>query len=244
MINININIINIYSKNMDFFKKLFKKKKKEVNPRETINTLSKLKSTCSILEKRKNHLENKIKNFVIEAKIRIKKKDKRGALILMRRKKMYQKEISKLDGSIMNLEKQIINIESMSTNKIIYDNMKNTKNYMKKINVSMNIDNVENTMEDLTECMDTANEINDVISQPIGDQYDEDELMGELEDNMEEELLNEPELSNKVLSNNKIEDNSLLNLPDPPYGEISINNDSKEKEKDSDLLNLENLMTT
>ena len=37
---------------------------------------------------------------------------------------------------------------------------------------------------------------------------------------------------------------NILNLPDPPHGEVNINNDSKEEEKDSDLLNLENLMAT
>jgi charged multivesicular body protein 4A/B len=45
-------------------------------------------------------------------------------------------------------------------------------------------------MEDIREQMDLANEVSDAIAQPLGVDYDEDELNKELED-LEQETLNE-----------------------------------------------------
>ncbi len=51
-------------------------------------------------------------------------------------------------------------------------------------------------MEEIREQMDLANEINDAISQPVGEQFDEEELEDELrkleEENLDEQFLQAP----------------------------------------------------
>jgi len=69
-----------------------------------------------------------------KAREKNKKGDKRGALLLLKKKKMYEKEIIKIEGSQMNIEQQIITIEGMCTNKLVFDNLKNTKNCITPLN--------------------------------------------------------------------------------------------------------------
>ena len=38
----------------------------------------------------------------------MKKGDKRGAMMLLKKKKMYEKEITKIEGSQMNMEQQVM----------------------------------------------------------------------------------------------------------------------------------------
>ena len=58
------------------------------------------------LEKREAHLQKKIDSCVQEAKNKMAKNDKKGAMIQLQRKKMYEKEIETLAGSRMKLEQQ------------------------------------------------------------------------------------------------------------------------------------------
>ena len=93
-------------------------------------------------------------DFMKKAREKMKKGDKRGAMLLLKKKKMYEKEIAKIEGSQMNLENQIITIESMYTNKLVFDNLKNTNNCIKHLNSKMNIDDVEDMHDDLNEAME------------------------------------------------------------------------------------------
>ena len=93
---------------------------------------------------------------------------------------MYEKEILKIEGSLMNLEQQIINIEAMCTNKIVFDNLKNTNNCIKILHNEMDIEKVEDLQDDLNEAMENSNEISELMSRPIGEEFDENEVLEEL----------------------------------------------------------------
>lgn len=56
---------------------------------------------------REGHIQKKIKVQLLDAKAKSSAKDKRGALFALKRKKMYEGEVNKLNGARMTLESQV-----------------------------------------------------------------------------------------------------------------------------------------
>ncbi|CAK4081017.1 unnamed protein product [Aphanomyces euteiches] len=165
------------------------------SPSDTAETIRKLREQLDTLEKRESHIEKKIALQLEEAKKKSAAKDKRGAIFCLKRKKMYESEIEKLQGARMTLETQVMTLESTQVNMATFQAMRVGTQQMKAIHGQMNVESVDDIMDDIQEEMATANEIAQAISQPIGNTlYDDDELESELaalEDlAMEEELAN------------------------------------------------------
>lgn len=110
----------------------------------------------------------------------------------LKRKKQYENEMSKISGSKMTLETQMMTIENASANLEALNAMKVGSDAMKNIHGKMDINKVDATMDDIRDQMDLANEISEAISQPVGFgiDMDEDELAMELEE-LENEQLDE-----------------------------------------------------
>jgi len=136
--------------------------------------------------------------MVIEAKEKMAKNDKKGALFCLKRKKMYEGEMEKIGNVKMTLETQVMNLESAAQNADTFNAMKAGTNTMKKIRNDVGIDKVDDLMDDIREEMDVAKDISDAMAQPIDGLYDEDELLGELAElenlGMEEQLLSTPSM--------------------------------------------------
>jgi len=146
---------------------------------------------------REEHIQRKIDLMVTEAKTKMAKKDKKGALFAMKRKKLYEKEMDKIQNVKMTLETQVINLESAAQNADTFKAMHSGTSAMKKIRNDVGIDKVDDMMDDIREEMEMANEISDAIAQPVDPLVaDEDELLAELEEleaeDVESELLKAP----------------------------------------------------
>ncbi len=213
-----------------------------------IDALSKLKKTTETLEKRKTHLNTKIAEFMKKAREKMKKGDKRGAMMLLKKKKMYEKEITKIEGSQINMEQQIITIEGMYTNKLVFDNLKNTNNCIKNLHNTMDIEDVEELHDDINEAMENSNEISELMSRPIGEEYDEDELLEELTIDSMTQLDELPNVNTNTNVNTNANANVnanvntekiVLNLPEAPTSKLENNNSLA---KDKELAELEALM--
>lgn len=153
-----------------------------------------LDSSINQTEKRAEHLEKKIQAQLIEAKKKGKAGNKAGALLCLKRKKMYEAEVTKLRQMVMNLETQKFAVESSAMNAVYVDTLKNNTAQMQEASRTLNADDVADTMDDLQEEMEKGNEVQELLSQQVGgDDIDEDELMGELDeleaDIMEEEMM-------------------------------------------------------
>tara|TARA_A100001015_G_C14371914_1_gene474575 strand:- start:22 stop:468 length:447 start_codon:yes stop_codon:yes gene_type:complete len=147
---------------------------------------------------------------------------------------MYEKEITKIEGSQMNMEQQIITIEGMYTNKLVFDNLKNTNNCIKNLHSTMDIEDVEELHDDINEAMENSNEISELMSRPIGEEFDEDELLEELTIDSMTQL---DELTN--VNTNVNTEKIVLNLPEAPTSKLENNNSSA---TDKELAELEALM--
>jgi charged multivesicular body protein 4A/B len=115
----------------------------------------------------------------------------------MKRKKLYEAEVEKIQNVKMTLETQVINLESAAQNAETFKAMEAGSKTMKKIRTEVGIDKVDDIMDEIKEEMEMANEINNAIAQPVDPlMTDEDELLAELNaleaSDLEQELLAPP----------------------------------------------------
>ncbi|KAJ3000155.1 ESCRT-III subunit protein snf7 [Globomyces sp. JEL0801] len=159
-----------------------KAKATQASPKDAI---IKLRESLEMLEKREKYLDTKI-----EAELKIAKSNATKNKRALKRKKAYEDQISKISGSRMTLETQVMAIENANVNLETMNAMAAGAAAMKQIHGKLDIDKVDSTMDDIRDQMDLANEISEAIAQPVGfgAEFDEDELNKELEDLEQEEL--------------------------------------------------------
>ncbi|XP_041835041.1 charged multivesicular body protein 4b isoform X2 [Melanotaenia boesemani] len=153
------------------------------------DAIQRLRETEEMLAKKQEFLEKKIEHELLTAK-KNGTKNKRAALQALKRKKRYEKQLTQIDGTLSTIEFQREALENANTNTEVLKNMGFAAKAMKAAHENMDIDKVDDLMADITEQQEVAQEISDVISRPVGfgEDYDEDELLAELEDLEQEEL--------------------------------------------------------
>jgi len=144
-----------------------------------------------MLEKREQFLQKKIDQQLLEAKKAMAAKNKKAAMMCLKRKKTYEAQMEKIYGAKLTIEQQVMMLEGANVSLEAMNAMKMGASSMKAIHQDLNIDQVDDTMDEIREQMDIANEINDAISQPLGGElFDEDDLLAEL-DELEQSSLDE-----------------------------------------------------
>ncbi|KAI1301200.1 Charged multivesicular body protein 4b [Halotydeus destructor] len=175
---------------MSFLGKLFGGGKTAANQAPSpAEAIQKLRGVEEILVKKQDYIEKKVEE---EADI-IKKngtKNKRVSLQALKRKKRLEKQLEQIDGTLTTIEFQREALENASTNTEVLKIMGLAAQALKATHNNMDIDKVEDLMDDVREQQQVADEISNVISNPIGfgQDVDEDELMKELEDMEQEDL--------------------------------------------------------
>lgn len=159
-------------------------------------------STCS------RFIRNLLTLFI---RTQLERFNSKGALFAMKRKKMYEAEVDKIQNVKMTLETQVINLESAAQNAETFKAMAAGSKTMQKIRQDVGIEKVDDIMDEIKEEMELANEINNAIAAPIDPfMADEDELLAELNaletQDLEAELLAPPtgSLSLPAVPNSKL----------------------------------------
>ncbi|KAL3808006.1 hypothetical protein ACHAXA_010800 [Cyclostephanos tholiformis] len=152
---------------------------------ETANSILNLRESIATQEKREKHLEKKMEELVVEAKEKMAKNDKKGALFSLKLKKLHEAELDKIANTKMTLETQVMNLETFIHNAEIIRAMEFGKNAMAAIRKETDIERVEELIDDVKEEMEAASEISNALAQPI-DPFvmDEDDLLAELKEEM------------------------------------------------------------
>ncbi|XP_054157920.1 charged multivesicular body protein 4c-like [Oppia nitens] len=181
--------------------KIFSSKQKKrqppaPNPSEAINRIRNIEE---MLNKKQDYLESKIQTEM--AIIRKNgTKNKKISMQALKRKKRLDGQLQQIDGTLTTLESQRISLENANTNVQVLQSMKYGADALKQAHTRIgDVDNVQDVMDDIREQQELAQEIGDLISNPlgfggqdIGD--DDDELLRELED-LEQQDLDEQLLS-------------------------------------------------
>ncbi|GLD45843.1 charged multivesicular body protein 4b [Lates japonicus] len=209
---------------MSLFGKIFGgggKGGKGPSPQEAIQ---KLRETEEMLTKKQEFLEKKIEQELQIAK-KNGTKNKRAALQALKRKKRYEKQLAQIDGTLSTIEFQREALENANTNTEVLKNMGFAAKAMKSAHENMDIDKVDDLMQDITEQQELAQEISDAISKPVGfgEEFDEDELLAELD-----------ELEQEELDKNLLEIGGPENVPLPNVPSTSLPSRPAKKEEDED----------
>lgn len=207
------------------------------SPVETINFL---RESLNTLEKREEHILKKMEQATIEARAKLKKSDKNGALFALKRKKLYEAEINKLQGARITLDSQILSLESAAVNLETFKAMKSGANAMKAMRGNIDADTVDEIMDDIQEEKDIHDSISDAISRPGQFLFDDEDLLNELE---ELEALDTQELEEaapvKTTTTAKANAPFEYNLPSVPASTITSSATTKESEDEKALRELE-----
>ncbi|XP_054841042.1 charged multivesicular body protein 4c [Eublepharis macularius] len=151
--------------------------------------LARLRETEEMLTKKQEYLEARIQKELAVAR-KHGTRDKRAALQALKRKKRYEKQLSQIDGTLSTIEFQREALENSHTNTEVFKNMGYAAQAMKKVHENMDLDKIDDMMQDITEQQDIAQEITEALTRKVGDDFDEDELLAELEELEQEELNN------------------------------------------------------
>ncbi|CEP10023.1 hypothetical protein [Parasitella parasitica] len=164
----------------------FGKAKQKTTPKDAI---VKLRDTSDMLDKRRIFLETRADNELVKAKQNA-TKNKKAALLALKKRKALEVHIENIHNAQMNIENQIMALENANVNMETFNAMRIGADALKITHGKMDIDKVDATMDDLREQMDLNTEISEAISRPVkeGEEFDEDELLEELEHLEQEEL--------------------------------------------------------
>ncbi|XP_078543229.1 charged multivesicular body protein 4c [Lissotriton helveticus] len=197
---------------MSKFTKLFKgpgggKSRAGPSPQEA---LGRLRETEEMLGKKQEYLEKKIEQELATAK-KHGTKNKRAALQALKRKKRFEKQLVQIDGTLSTIEFQREALENSHTNTEVLKNMGYAAKAMKSVHENMDLDKIDTLMQDITEQQEVAQEISDAISRPVGfgEEFDEDDLLAELEELEQEEL-------NRHMENVRLPSVPSTSLPSRP----------------------------
>ncbi|XP_072426431.1 putative charged multivesicular body protein 4B-like protein CHMP4BP1 isoform X1 [Chiloscyllium punctatum] len=116
--------------------------------------------------------------------------EKKVALQALKRKKRLEKQLAQIDGTLSTIEFQREALENANTNTEVLKSMGYAAKAIKAVHENIDLDKIDMMMQDITEQQEIAQEISDAISHPaaFGSEFDEDELLAELEELEEEEL--------------------------------------------------------
>merc|ERR1719397_153820 len=109
-----------------------------------------------------------------------KKKNKRGALHEIKKKKLLEKQLDGLFGKKFNIETQVGALESAAVNKEVMRAMQQGAKAIKSTITDGDIDKVEDIFEDINEAIQLNDDMNTVMGQEIGEPQDEEDINEEL----------------------------------------------------------------
>merc|ERR1712187_773669 len=101
----------------------------------------------SQLDKREVHLEKKIQVCLNNAKAKSKRRDKKGALFELKKKKQLESQLQSIQGKKLNLETQIMALEDAHMNKEVLKVMKKGADAIKGTINDADLEKAEDVVE-------------------------------------------------------------------------------------------------
>ena len=195
-------------------KKLFGKKKE--TPQDSI---AKLRETLETLDKRDQFLDKKIQQQLEEAKKYNAAGNKKMAIAALKRKKMLTDQQTKIMGAREKIELQLNAIESAKMDMEILNTLESGTKTMKEMHKDMDVNKVDEVIDNMNDQIDISNEISNAMSQPVGEVFDDEDLLKELEEDDDLKDLDDDETE------------QIKNLP-----KVSKNEITEKDEKDLEAL--------
>ena len=187
-----------------------KKEAKKTNAADPIATLQKLNSQVACIEKKEQVLQIKLKDLVKEALTNKKANNQKGAIFALRKKKLYEQELGKLDGMKFMLEQQKMALESSSIDESVFRELKNSNDIVKEQSKKVSVEALEELKDSMEEQSALRNEISEFFGQAAA--LDDPELENELA-NLDASAASQFDMKN--FDQIKVPQGNILNKPAP-----------------------------
>ena len=157
------------------------------NTKKLADAIQNQREAIDTLEKRQQLLEVKIQHLLEEAKAKAAANDKRGALLVLKRKKMHEQELETLMQSHLTLEQQIQSLEAAQTTQLAVSALQQGVKAQQNLNNAVKMEDMDQLVEDMEEQRELQAEIAQVLGQGTK-VTDDDDLLEELEQLQSAEL--------------------------------------------------------
>jgi len=167
-----------------------KAEKKQVQASDPTASITKINEQINNIDKKEQVLNVKIKGLLQDALNHKKTNNTKAALFDLRKKKLYEQELVKIDGMKFMLEQQKLALEQASQDADVFGTLKEADQAVKQASKGVSVE----AFEDLKDAMDEQQNLRNEISEFFGNQagLDDPDLQQELADlenqNAEEEL--------------------------------------------------------
>ena len=154
----------------------------EYDKHKVTDAIEKLQSTLQFLDRKMCAMNANVEKYTQEAKRLYACKNKPGAIHQLRLKKMYEREVSKMDSLKFNIESNILHMESVDVMMETVSTIKETSHQFQIVSKHVDIGKLEDSIEEMFEQRDTSKDIETILhDMHDSHEFDEDELMQELE---------------------------------------------------------------
>lgn len=144
------------------------------------NSLQTIRTQIDELEKKRSFLQKKVDDQGDLIKDAMKKKNQRDARVFFTRRLQYEKQVTALDASIMNLETMAASLDAQAINETVAKSMAIATKEMKKAKGDYTVEKIDDIASDAKEAMEDVGKISVAVSQPIGETMDTGELDDQL----------------------------------------------------------------
>lgn len=149
---------------------------------DNITVIDKLRDQSEMLDKRNNYNVTRIEKLTLEIKGKLSSGDKKGAMLLLQQKKKLDAEIEQHQGTQLLLQNQLSALECATLNKDVVDALSLGNATIKRLTKDIPVTRIDDLMEDIHEMQDAQAQIQNAMSAPLHQLYDDPDLLAELEE--------------------------------------------------------------
>ena len=175
---------------------------------DNITVIDKLRDQSEMLDKRNNYNVTRIEKLTLEIKGKLSSGDKKGAMLLLQQKKKLDAEIEQHQGTQLLLQNQLSALECATLNKDVVDALSLGNATIKRLTKDIPVTRIDDLMEDIHEMQDAQAQIQNAMSAPLHQLYDDPDLLAELEE-MEADVA-------EARAQTQADAENVLNLPSAP----------------------------
>jgi hypothetical protein len=179
---------------------------------DNITVIDKLRDQSEMLDKRNNYNVTRIEKLTLEIKGKLSSGDKKGAMLLLQQKKKLDAEIEQHQGTQLLLQNQLSALECATLNKDVVDALSLGNATIKRLTKDIPVTRIDDLMEDIHEMQDAQAQIQNAMSAPLHQLYDDPDLLAELQE-MEADVA---EAHAQTQAHAHADQENVLNLPSVP----------------------------
>lgn len=165
--------------------------KPEPPPVAPTESIRELKEALAMIDKRTEYFEQRAAAELAKAKAETVRKNKKGAMQCLSRKQNYDAEVEKLGKVRFGMEQQMLAIEGVHFSAGMFKAMKNGRSAMRGLQTQMDPDEVGDQMDEISNQLGTADEVVRALSQPLGNDVQDEFELEDAFNALEQEALDE-----------------------------------------------------